>query len=300
MSSNWRVLAVDDEPINLDIIVEILDQPEFHVQIATSGDAAWEMLAHEPYDLVILDRMMPGLDGLSLLRKIKSDRAHRRLPVIMQTAASAPEQVCEGIEAGAYYYLTKPYEPKTLLAVVRSATETIAAGRETAADFHKRTRVIEMVRKGEFRFRTLEDAAALADGLAALCPDPLAARTAIAELFINAVEHGNLGIGYAEKSRLCLCNEWHAEVSRRLADPRWRDRYAELAFERDEDSLRLLITDQGDGFDFGGFLDIDPGRVFDPNGRGIALANRTGVLQMEYRGRGNVIEVRIELTDHER
>jgi CheY-like chemotaxis protein len=293
--THWRVLAVDDEPLNLDIITEILGQEEFLVQTAADGSAAWDLLSNQTFDILILDRMMPGVDGMTLLRRIKSDPAGRRLPVIMQTAAAAPGQVREGIEAGAYYYLTKPYEPKTLLAIVRAAAEAIAARRETADDSRKRMRVLEMARKGAFHFRTLDDAAALADVFSELCPDPLAARTAIAELLINAVEHGNLDIGYEEKSQLCLGNLWHAEIERRLGDPRWRYRHAELEFERDQGAIRLLITDQGSGFDFRRYLDLDPERVFDPNGRGIALASRSGAVSMEYFGRGNVVAVRVEL-----
>lgn len=293
--THWRILAVDDEPINLDIILEILDQPEFVLETAADGIEAWQALQNRSADLVILDRMMPGLDGLTLLKRIKEHPQHRRLPVIMQTAASSPDQVREGIEAGAYYYLTKPYEPKTLLAIVRAAIDAIAAGRETDADFRKRERVIELAEHAEFRFRTLDDAMALADVLSGLCPEPLSIRTAIAELLVNAIEHGNLGIGYAEKSALCLSNRWHEEVTRRLSDPRWRDRYGKLHLQRDQHSLHLRISDQGEGFDFRPFLDIDATRAFDPNGRGIALARRAGPVHVEYQGKGNQVVLRIDL-----
>ena len=293
--TTWRILAVDDEPINLDIILEILDQPEFVVATAAHGDAAWQALLQENFDLIILDRMMPGLDGLSLLRRIKQHEQYRSIPVIMQTAASSPDQVREGVEAGAYYYLTKPYEPKTLLAIVRAVTEAIAAGRDNDADFRRRAQVIAMAERADFRFRTLDDAMALADVLSTLCPDAPMARTAIAELLINAIEHGNLDIGYQEKSSLCLQNAWHAEVARRLADPRWRDRYGQLQLERDNRQLRLTIRDQGNGFDFARYFDIDAGRAFDPNGRGIALARRAGAVSMEYLGQGNVVTLHFDL-----
>ena len=293
--TTWRILAVDDEPINLDIILEILDQPEFALVTAANGDAAWQALQGQEFDLIILDRMMPGLDGLSLLRRIKQHEQYHRIPVIMQTAASSPDQVREGVEAGAYYYLTKPYEPKTLLAIVRAANDSLAAGRENDADLRRRARVIAMVDRADFRFRTLDDAMALADVLSGLCPEAGMARTAITELLINAIEHGNLGIGYREKSALCLQNAWHAEVARRLADPRWCDRYCELQFVRDSHHLRLTIRDQGDGFDFERYFDIEASRAFDPNGRGIALARRAGRVQVEYQGKGNVVILQIAL-----
>jgi CheY-like chemotaxis protein len=296
---NWRILAVDDEPINLDIIVDILDAPEFRVHTVANAEAAWAMIESAPYDVVILDRMMPGLDGLGLLRRIKADPRHRNLPVVMQTAAAAPEQVREGIEAGAYYYLTKPYDPRALLAIVRAALYVAAARGEVVVDTGDHRRALALARRGEFSFRTLDEAAALASFLASLCPEPSAARMGLAELMVNAIEHGNLDIGYAEKSRLRLSNRWQAEVSRRLGDPRWWERVAEVSFERDAAAITFLIADQGEGFDYRRYLDIDPQRACDPNGRGIALARRISFSHLEYRDRGNVVVGRIDLDDQQ-
>jgi CheY-like chemotaxis protein len=292
---NWRILAVDDEPINLDIIVDILDAPDFRVHTVANGEAAWAMIESTAYDVIILDRMMPGLDGMALLRRLKADPRYRNLPVIMQTAATAPEQVREGIEAGAYYYLTKPYDPKALLAIVRAALYVVAARGEVAFDVAEHNRALALARRGEFSFRTLDEAGVLATFLAGLCPEPSAARMGLAELLVNAIEHGNLAIGYAEKSRLRLSNGWEAEVGRRLNDPVWRRRIAEVVFERDSTAITFVISDQGAGFDPQDYLDIDPQRACDPNGRGIALARRISFSRLEYQGCGNVVVGRIDL-----
>ena len=106
-----RILAVDDEPLNLAIIEEYLcEEASYTLDTAENGEIAWSALeaACPPYDLVILDRMMPVLDGMALLRRMKADQRFAAVPVILQTAAAAPEQVREGLDAGAYYYLTKP------------------------------------------------------------------------------------------------------------------------------------------------------------------------------------------------
>ncbi len=292
---NWRILAVDDEPINLDIIVDILDAPEFRVHAVANGEAAWAMIESSAYDVVILDRMMPGLDGMALLRRIKADPRYRSLPVIMQTAATAPEQVREGIEAGAYYYLTKPYDPRALLAIVRAALYVAAARGEAVVDARDHGQALALARRGEFSFRTPDEAAVLASFLATLCPEPTAARMGLAELLVNAIEHGNLDIGYAEKSRLRLSNGWEAEVTRRLSDPRLGQRVAQVSFERDAAAITFMIADQGKGFDCRRYLDIDPERACDPNGRGIALARRVSFSHLEYRDRGNVVVGRIDL-----
>ena len=123
--SEPRILVVDDEPFNLEIVGEYLDGMGFDLVYAESGTEAWDVLTRpgERFDLILLDRMMPGLDGISVLRQIKADEALRHIPVIMQTAATSPEQVREGLAAGAYYYLTKPFEGEALQTIIRSALD---------------------------------------------------------------------------------------------------------------------------------------------------------------------------------
>jgi len=130
-----RVLVVDDEPINLMIIREYLEGPLYDLDMVESANIAWQRLesAATAYDLVILDRMMPGMNGIELLRLMKADPRFNTIPVIMQTAATSPDQVREGIEAGAYYYLAKPYEPETLIAIVRRLPTSSRARRRAVA-----------------------------------------------------------------------------------------------------------------------------------------------------------------------
>jgi DNA-binding response OmpR family regulator len=286
--STWRILAVDDEPINLEIIAEALTEEGCRVDRVVDGEQAWQLLSSAPaYDLIILDRMMPRLDGLTLLKRLKVDARFRRLPVIMQTAAVSPEQVREGIEAGAYYYLTKPYEPRALLAIVRAALSELG-GQQRATRIELGVAALGLAMRGEFRLRDLDQARMLATLLSHLCPDPAAAVLGLTELMINAVEHGNLGISYDDKLRLRLDNTWDSEIARRLQAPAWRDRVVAVAFERAEDSIKFIIEDQGDGFDATNYLDFDPARACDPNGRGIAMARRMSFSDLAYPGKGNI------------
>lgn len=193
----FNLLAVDDEPINLELLRATLDSFDCAVDVASDGRQVPEMLQAKDYDLVLLDRMMPAVDGLTVLRQIKSHSRWRQIPVIMQTAASRPDQVKEGLEAGAYYYLTKPFEPAALRILVR----TVLNDQEERRRLEQSLRSEEMLRTTlalatavEVRFRRLEEARALATSLAQLCPDPQRALLGLSELLVNAVEHGNLGI----------------------------------------------------------------------------------------------------------
>ena len=289
--TRWHLLAVDDEPLNLEIIRECLDDPRMDLDLAPNAESAWRRLetAATPYNLAILDRMMPGMNGIELLRRMKADERFRRIPVIIQTAATAPDQVREGIEAGAYYYLTKPYRPAALTAIVRAA---LADADEQAAAAQRATAQAETLRlleAAEFRFATLNDAERLAGLLASLCPVPDVVAMGLTELMINAIEHGNLGISYAEKTVLKREDTWETEIARRLTLPGNRGKVARLGVRRTATEVVFTLKDEGSGFDWERYLDFDPERAFDPNGRGIAMAHKLAFSRLEYRGSGSEV-----------
>jgi CheY-like chemotaxis protein len=286
-----RVLVVDDEELNLFIIEEFLDQEEIALEMHSNPLAAWAslMAPESNFSLVILDRMMPELDGMEFLRRMKREARFADIPVIMQTAASSPDQVREGLEAGAYYYLTKPYEPEALISIVRVAMEE----RRTRSQLRSRAARLEeaqkLIRTVEYRFVTLDDITSLVPVLAAMCPAPDAVAPGLSDLMVNAVEHGNLAVSYQEKSLLKWEGDWEAEIHRRLALPQFRERFATIRLERAAESVVFTITDQGHGFEWSKFLTFDPARAFDPNGRGIAMARMMSFSSLDYQGCGNVV-----------
>lgn len=290
-----RVLVVDDEQMNLFLIEEYLDQERLALETHSDPLQAWSCLQSPDSDfaLVVLDRMMPGLDGMEFLRRMKSEARFADIPVIMQTAASSPEQVREGLTAGAYYYLTKPYEPEALISIVRAALEDRRGRRQLrsrAARLEEAQRLISSV---EYRFVTLEDVNALVPVLAAMCPSPDTVAPGLSDLMVNAVEHGNLAVTYQEKSLLKWAGDWESEIGRRLKLPQFCDRVATVRAERHPQSVVFTITDEGEGFEWNKFLAFDPDRAFDPNGRGIAMAKMMSFSDLEYQGKGNVVVARV-------
>ena len=298
--SRSRVLVVDDEELNLFIIQEFLEQESLELEVFSDPLAAWDALheADKEYSLIVLDRMMPDLDGMEFLRRLKRESRFLDIPVIMQTAAASPDQVREGLEAGAYYYLTKPYEPEALISIVRAALD----------DQHQRQKLREralsvegsqrLLVAAEYRFSTLEDVAVLVPVLASLCPVPDAVAPGLSDLMVNAVEHGNLGVTYQEKAKLKWEGDWEGEIRRRLTLPEYQDRFATIRVERTQPfAARFTITDQGEGFDWQKFLTFDPDRAYDPNGRGIAMAKMMSFSSLEYRGKGNIVEATVSLAD---
>src|SRR5687767_11765293 len=111
------VLVVDDEPIVREVVVKYLRREGFRTLEAGDGDTARELVERERLDLVVLDLMLPGTDGLAICRWI---RARSTLPVIMLTARGEEADRIVGLELGADDYVTKPFSPRELAARVRT------------------------------------------------------------------------------------------------------------------------------------------------------------------------------------
>jgi adenylate cyclase len=114
-----KILAVDDNPRNVKLLVELLKAQDYTVVAAESGEAALKLVAAEKPDLVLLDVMMPGMNGYEVCQAIRADPATAFLPVVLVTALDPQERV-KGLEAGADDFLTKPVNQSELLARVRS------------------------------------------------------------------------------------------------------------------------------------------------------------------------------------
>lgn len=114
-----RILCVDDEPNNLKLMEGLLVPEGYEVVLVDKGERALEELNNQRIDLVLLDIMMPGMDGFEVCRAIKSDEEHRNIPVIMITALTAKKDRIKGIEAGAEEFLSKPFDEAEVLARVQ-------------------------------------------------------------------------------------------------------------------------------------------------------------------------------------
>lgn len=116
-----RILVVDDNETNRDILVTRLEAHGYQTLQAADGEAALRGVTQHHPDVVLLDVMMPNLDGLEACRRLKSDRAVAFTPVILVTAKAATQDIVAGLDAGADEYLTKPIDQAALVARVRSA-----------------------------------------------------------------------------------------------------------------------------------------------------------------------------------
>lgn len=115
-----RILVVDDERDILELIRFNLEREGFSVFTVDTGEAALSQTRRVEPRLVVLDLMLPGLDGMEVCRRLKEDDATRAIPVLMLTAKTEDSDIVTGLEAGADDYVTKPFSPKVLVARIRA------------------------------------------------------------------------------------------------------------------------------------------------------------------------------------
>jgi len=130
----YRILLADDDVELADMLVEYLDQEGFEVDIVHDGKAALKMASSDHYELIILDVMMPELNGFDVLRQL---RTHSQVPVLMLTARGEDVDSIVGLEIGADDYLAKPCNPRVLVAHMRAIlrrSEPVTAATPSTAD----------------------------------------------------------------------------------------------------------------------------------------------------------------------
>lgn len=289
-----HILVVDDELVNLKIIEDTLEDSGYVLSKSSSGECAWDKLSKKdtPYSAVVLDRMMPGMDGIEVLKKIQNDSDLRDIPVILQTALGSNDDILEGLQEGAFYYLTKPYSKNVLVSIVNLAVESYSRYSKAKDELHKSKNISKFLKSGYFEITTLDDVLEISPILSNFFPDPGRALTGILEILTNSIEHGNLGIGFETKQNLLQKDEFHAEVKRRLSLDENKDKKVSISLERNRDRVALKIKDSGIGFNFSDYGNVTDMKesLFKSSGRGILIARSLSFDELNYIGNGNTVE----------
>ena len=154
-ASHGAILVVDDTPTNVSLLMEVLGRDGFKVLVARDGESALEQALYAPPELILLDVMMPGLDGYETCRRLKADPRTAAVPVIFMTALSDVHDKVRAFEAGAADYVSKPFQHEEVLARVRAHLSLSRLRRELEqANQQLEQRVVERTRDLE---HALED-----------------------------------------------------------------------------------------------------------------------------------------------
>lgn len=125
MAERASILIVEDEEDLRDIIVYNLDREGYHTIVVGSGEQGLEQALAEHPDLILLDLMLPGMNGMDVCRRLKQDATANSIPIIMVSAKGEEADIVSGLELGADDYLVKPFSPRILLARIRAVLRRI-------------------------------------------------------------------------------------------------------------------------------------------------------------------------------
>lgn len=286
-----NILAVEDDLFSMNFLKAQIVELGHKVVTAEDGKKAIDILKSSKgnIDVVLMDREMPVMDGLSAIRQMKQDYTLRNIPVIMVTSADTMQEMQEGLDAGVFYYLTKPVKEEMLRSVLSAAVREAQQTKTLHEELGRHKASFGLIDTCRFRFRTLDEAESLSAFMANCFSEPSRVLPGLGELLINAVEHGNLGIGYQHKSELVDSGTWRAEIRRLESAPENQNKFVDATIAHKEDGMYVVITDQGEGFEWKKFLQIDPARAGDNHGRGIAQARAISFDKLTYNPAGNQV-----------
>src|SRR5579862_699541 len=125
-----RILLVDDNPVNLKVLADALEPEGYSILVARGGEAALKVAVTGAPDLILLDVMMPVIDGIETCRRLKENEATREIPVIFISARNEMESVVSGFRAGGIDYITKPFQAEEVLARVENHLKRVRLTRE--------------------------------------------------------------------------------------------------------------------------------------------------------------------------
>lgn len=125
MSNSAKILVVDDTPANIGVLLEALENASYDVLVAESGTSALAQLEHVTPDLILLDVMMPGMDGFETCQRLRDHAKWRHIPVLFMTALDEPQQKLRAFEVGAVDYIVKPFFEQEVLARVQTHLELL-------------------------------------------------------------------------------------------------------------------------------------------------------------------------------
>lgn len=290
----YSIYAVDDDPIYQSLVKTALQKKQYNISTMGSGEDAKFQLEQSDCTVsaIILDYEMPGMDGITLLKWIKEQQKFKHVPVILLTSNKEKENIKEGINSGAYYYLTKPFNKSVLMSLVRSAMNDFKYKDLYVEDSKNQPNPFQEYESGIITLRKVSEVPLITSWIADTSINPNETMT-ISELIMNGIEHGNLGISYDEKTELINNDCLFEEIDRRSKLKENKNKFVEIKFNKDNQYIYLTIKDQGEGFNFEKFLFFDENRIFDNHGRGIAIVN--SFLDIRYLGNGSEVIVKIEL-----
>lgn len=263
---------------------------------ATEINHFYDLLSkkEETVNVIVIDSE-DNETSINILKKLKNHKSWSHIPAILLTSQREDQEIVHCVDAGVYYCLHKPYSPDLFRSVMNKAIKDYT-NYMVYIQKVKSFEITHLIKEGFMEYKSLKEGYAIADWLASMCANQAREDIVVGfiELLTNAVEHGNLGIGYDEKSDLMKKGNYINHIVQQIESDDHKDKFVRIDFKRSDEALTVTITDMGKGFDYKKYLVFDKRRLFHTHGKGIYMANKLYFNSIEYHDPGNSVTVIVQ------
>ncbi|OHD49230.1 MAG: hypothetical protein A2096_14510 [Spirochaetes bacterium GWF1_41_5] len=288
------IMIIDDNKEVCNLTSDVLISYGFNTGVYYNAESAIAELEKyfDKYSVIVCDWVMAGIDGLSFARKIKKHNEWAYIPFVLMSGHNfSSDEIRAAIDAGIFFFLKKPCSSTFLYFIVKSAENEYIKFRSINKKISEYLNILPLFRNFTVYLKTFSEGANLSNWLAHLCGNCQHGAIALYELICNAIEHGNLGISYQEKTVLLAQDRYSGEIDRRSALAENSEKFVKITFNREDNDIEIVIEDQGTGFDYKKYLEPDPKSLYDMHGLGITIVRQ--YFNIEYSDPGNKVTVKL-------
>ncbi|WP_053005956.1 ATP-binding protein [Kiloniella spongiae] len=297
-SKEPRILLIEPDEIARNEILNFLTGKNFDVVCSLKPDSILfdNRLETDPVGLILIsddyDRDVLSESSLVLGADKKLPQ---QIPTVVMTTIDSRKSPLELVVHNWFHTIKKPCDTDILYSVTCAATNQFNHVRSLLNEIETRSSAIGLITSGTFEFKTVDEARNLTTMLSLACPGADGIVIGLNELLHNAVEHGNLEIGYNLKTELLETSRLHDEIHNRLNMEPYNKRIVKVSYTRSDSEIVFVIEDEGKGFNWQKYLTIDDERIRSNHGRGIALAKMMAFTELNYNEKGNRVTAKIVL-----
>lgn len=290
MSAQLHVLLIDDDRVMRMMLEQQLVAMGCDVTTAENGQEGLGKLLQEDelIDIVLVDREMPKMDGVEFVNKMRSFDNLAQIPVVMISGTDDAGKIQQAADVGVYYYMVKPLQDEDLFDTLRIAATDCQMRRKFRDQLSRFKAPYDFVQSSTFYIKHIHEAETLAMFLGGFYKDSFNVANGLNHLFLNAIEHGNLKLGFEAKSEFQTIEDWRDHIHKMASADENKDKRVEIVLRRNKDGIYCRIADEGEGFDWKSYTTYNASHIFKRNGRGIIRAlNQFD--QIKYNTAGNVV-----------
>lgn len=297
-SISHTIIVIGMPPKHQTQLLANLEHNHFNLRFCESpNDATLLLQSTSTVDntVVLLDEKLFVTENTEIIENFLKNSMVNQFPLILNVYSSNSKAIQQAFKMGIFFYLIQPYSAGLLTSVLETASRGFLQFHDAIQRVHNFNTVHPLLTNASFTLNTIAEAHALSSALAFITNDQKRIGVGLFELMLNAIEHGNLGIGYELKTQLIKESRLQQEIETRQALAENQNKNVQVSLERTSKYIEITISDCGDGFDYSRYLNYSEDRATDKHGRGIMLANSISFDALEYKNSGSTVICRCNL-----